>query len=189
MAKTSVRPPHFDYAALNACRGLPKDKRLPEPQRATGTKSLEANATAPGLKKALTTTKNTGLSLMKKRILIIDDSEAICTTLLQVIERAEKGFEIHTATSGSDAVAIVDSSNIDLVITDIFMSDKDGLEIIKELKEKFPTLKIIAISGGGILKKEGIEYLKLAKKLGAHYTLPKPFSGDELMVAIHHVMQ
>ncbi|MCH8237326.1 MAG: response regulator [Proteobacteria bacterium] len=67
----------------------------------------------------------------------------------------------------------------DLVITDIIMPEKEGVETIVELKQLHPSLKIIAISGGG--RTRNMDFLKLAKQFGADSILAKPFSEDELM--------
>ncbi len=75
----------------------------------------------------------------------------------------------------------------DLVIVDILMPSKDGIETIKEFARDFPEVKIIAISGGGLMTPQ--EYLGMAKKLGADVTLTKPFEPEELLEAIRELLE
>ena len=86
------------------------------------------------------------------------------------------------ATNGREALQRVALTPYDLVITDILMPEQDGLEVIKELRRAFPTVKIIAISGGGLFDKASA--LKCATLLGAHRTLAKPFGPEELLGAM-----
>jgi DNA-binding NarL/FixJ family response regulator len=74
----------------------------------------------------------------------------------------------------------------DLIITDLIMPEKEGIETIMELKKDFPDVKIIAISGGGRSKPES--YLNLAKQLGAKRVFPKPIDREELLNAIRELL-
>ena len=76
---------------------------------------------------------------------------------------------------------------IDLVITDLIMPEKEGIETINELRLDFPDIKIIAISGGGNIGADN--YLSLAKNLGADMTLSKPFTRDDLTKAVNNLFQ
>ena len=75
---------------------------------------------------------------------------------------------------------------IDLILTDIFMPEKDGLEVIMELRESHPNVKVIAISGGGIQLQSNL--LDLAEKLGAKSVLNKPCSPEELRTVVDEVL-
>ncbi len=131
-----------------------------------------------------------GLSLERKyckimvKILIIEDDVSFRNVLVQMLEKA--GYEVEQAGDGNRALSICESFIPDLVITDIIMPDKEGLETIQELIIKLPGIKIIAMSGGGRFGPDS--YLPLAKKLGAKCTLQKPFMRDELMNAIEEVL-
>jgi YesN/AraC family two-component response regulator len=114
------------------------------------------------------------------KILIVDDEPLIRDGLKQTLEIED--FNVETASNGTDAMETFDSFHPDLVITDIIMPEKDGIEIIWDIKEKFPDVKIIAISGGGRIA--ATDHLKIAKKLGANAILTKPFSTDELLLEI-----
>lgn len=96
------------------------------------------------------------------------------------------GHTVVTATDGFKALAAVEAGNFDLVITDIIMPGKEGIEIIMELRRRHPLLKIIAMSGGG--RVGAISYLELAEKLGALHTLEKPFNQAVLIEAVDTVL-
>ena len=74
----------------------------------------------------------------------------------------------------------------DLVITDIFMPEKEGVEIIRELKKEFPTLRIIVMSGGG--RKAEFSYLETAEIFGADRSFAKPFERQEMLTAIQELV-
>jgi DNA-binding NtrC family response regulator len=113
-------------------------------------------------------------------ILLVDDHPEFLTIQQALLERA--GHTVVTATNGAKALAAVDAGDFDLVITDIIMPDKEGLETIIELRRRRPLLKVIAMSGGG--RMGAWSYLELAEKLGAIHTLEKPFNETELNAAI-----
>lgn len=111
------------------------------------------------------------------RILVVDDEEQVRRVLRLVLERA--GYEVDTAADGNEAVAAFDPSRHDVVITDIVMPEKEGIETIQELRQKSAGVRIIAISGGGRISPE--EYLDWAKRFGVHCTFTKPINRDELL--------
>ena len=115
-----------------------------------------------------------------KRILIIDDEPDILMMLKKMLERA--GFEVDIAENGESGMQLFHSQSADLVITDIIMPEKEGLEIIREMKQLKPDLKIIAISGGGRLSADN--YLDTAKMFGADRAFQKPFRQAELVAAV-----
>jgi len=118
------------------------------------------------------------------RILIIDDEAAIAMMLKRVVEKA--GYEAMTAVNGNEGLEIFESFKPDLLITDIVMPEKEGLELIFELRRKNPKLKIIAISGGGRFQYEG--YLNSAKHLGANKVFQKPLDLKELMGSVSELL-
>ncbi len=119
------------------------------------------------------------------KILVIEDDSSFRVVLVQMLERA--GFEVCFAEDGIQAMNICGSFSPDLVLTDIIMPDKEGLETIQELLSLNPGIKIIAMSGGGRFGPES--YLPLAEKLGARKTLQKPFMREELLCAIKEVLE
>jgi CheY-like chemotaxis protein len=113
-------------------------------------------------------------------ILIIDDDASMRGSLAQTLERL--GYRVSVAADGKAGVARAAESPPDLVITDLIMPEKEGLETIMELRQSHPRIKIIAMSGGGRLSNE--DYLHLAKRFGAAVTLAKPFAREELKAAL-----
>lgn len=118
------------------------------------------------------------------RVLIIEDEaeliEMIKTSLIR------RKYTVLEAVNGKDALLHFKPSMTDLVITDLIMPEEDGLKVIMKLKELKPSLKIIAISGGGKAGPGG--YLNLARALGAHATLSKPFSINDLILKIEELL-
>ncbi|MBF0147204.1 MAG: response regulator [Magnetococcales bacterium] len=112
------------------------------------------------------------------RILIIEDERQIREVLKQILERA--GYEVDTAEDGRLGLEHFNQQPADMVITDILMPNKDGLETIEELIGQNPNLPIIAISGGGPGEKAQFA-LDVAKMCGAVRVLAKPFSRKEIL--------
>ena len=119
------------------------------------------------------------------RILVIDDDINIREMLKECLERAE--YEVLVASDGKAALKLHSANPVDLIITDIVMPEKDGLEIIMEFRRRFPAVKVIAISGGG--KIGANEYLNIAKVLGVTKTFSKPFELRELLAAVRELLQ
>ncbi len=117
-------------------------------------------------------------------ILVVDDNIAFLEIQTEYLRRA--GHDVTPATNGIEAMNRVDSHRFDLVITDLIMPDKEGVQVIMELRRKHPGIRIIAMSGGGRVNAE--DYLAIARRLGAAKTLSKPFTGDELLGAVAEVM-
>jgi YesN/AraC family two-component response regulator len=119
------------------------------------------------------------------QILIIDDDPQILDMLGQTLER--EGYEVVRASNGKEGIKINRETPVDLIITDIIMPEKEGIETIFELKKDFPYIKIIAISGGGQIEPE--DYLYIAKKIGVHRTFVKPISREELLKAVSELLK
>jgi DNA-binding response OmpR family regulator len=118
------------------------------------------------------------------KILLVDDNDEFREQSSQLLRRAK--HTVITAANGNEAMRLVQDNAFDLVITDLIMPEKEGIETIVKMRKKNPTLKIIAISGGGLAAPE--DYLVMARKLGAAQTLAKPFSGKELLTAVAGVL-
>ena len=117
-------------------------------------------------------------------ILLIDDDVAVRSTMRKVLERAD--YEVVTADNGREAIALLDHTIPDLVITDILMPEMDGIEVITTLYDRAPDLPVIAVSGGGRLPKELV--LGTAGVLGAVHTMSKPFDNEELLDKIAEIL-
>jgi len=119
-------------------------------------------------------------------ILLIDDDDQFRAMLNEAL--TGEGYQVLEASDGRQALALYASKPTDLVITDLVMPEKEGLEMISEIKHLYPGAKIIAISGGGRTGSKD-NFLKVAKALGAHRTLAKPFLHHEMLEAITQVLE
>jgi CheY-like chemotaxis protein len=113
-------------------------------------------------------------------ILIIDDEDAIRSVIRRILER--DGHTVHDAPDGGIGMQLARSELPDIVITDLIMPEREGIETIQELRNEFPNLKILAISGAGSVEQGGP--LMDAELLGANASLPKPFQPDELLHSV-----
>ena len=120
-----------------------------------------------------------------QRILIIDDEPHILLMLKKMLERA--GYEIDIASDGNEGLNLFEKSPSDLVITDIIMPEKEGLETIRAMRRIQPDLKIIAMSGGGKISADN--YLETAKIFGASKVLEKPFGKDDMVAAVKELLE
>jgi CheY-like chemotaxis protein len=114
------------------------------------------------------------------RILIIEDNEAVLRVMSRMLTGS--GYDVQEASNGKAGLALYRQWATDIVITDIVMPDVEGLEVIRELRKTDPTVRIIAMSGGGIGSAE--KYLALAQTFGAGSVLNKPFTQEELMTVV-----
>jgi len=111
------------------------------------------------------------------KILLVDDEAAYRTTIRDLLEDA--GHEVDEAMDGNDAIARYEEAQAyDLIITDLFMPGRSGVELTAQLKRSHPNLKIIAISGGGAEK--DLALLQQAGELGADHVLSKPILAEHL---------
>lgn len=114
------------------------------------------------------------------KILVMDDEPAILLMIKKMLEKA--GYEVIVALNGKEGMRLFEKEKPDLIITDIIMPEKEGLETIFELRRMYPDLKIIAISGGGRISPDG--YLPGAKLLGANMVFQKPLVQKEFLNAV-----
>jgi DNA-binding response OmpR family regulator len=114
------------------------------------------------------------------KILVIDDERMVRETLKIILTAA--GHEVLLADDGYQGIKAFNESAPDLVITDILMPEKEGMETIRELRQSRPDLPIIAISGGG--RVGNISFLKVAERFGANRTIAKPFEPELILAAI-----
>lgn len=115
-----------------------------------------------------------------KRVLVIDD-EALARELIRRILEKE-GYEIAEAVNGEQGVESFKGRPCDLVITDLVMPVKDGINTILEIRQLVPDLPILAVSGGGAIAKE--RYLNAAGYIDGVTTLAKPFTRQQLIDAV-----
>ncbi len=118
------------------------------------------------------------------KILVVDDDQQIRNMLRVTLER--ENYAVVEACDGFEAVAAYKAETIDLVITDIVMPEKEGIELIMELKGYDPAVKIIAISGGGRINPE--DYLKWARRFGVDQTFCKPVDRQKLLESVASIL-
>jgi DNA-binding response OmpR family regulator len=118
-------------------------------------------------------------------ILIIDDEKSILGFLKEMLMR--EGFNVLTAIDGKEGLHLFNDNQVDLVITDLIMPDKDGFGTIIELKNISQDIKIIAMSGGGHAHPK--YYLDITKSLGVQYTFQKPFKISALLEAVYELLK
>jgi CheY-like chemotaxis protein len=116
-----------------------------------------------------------------RRLLVVDDNEDMRQTMKRLLERL--GYEVEIASNGARAIEMQRKVAADVLITDIFMPDTDGLETINQFRTNFPHVRIIAMSGGGASIREA-DYLSTATVAGADAVLRKPFSKESLIEAL-----
>jgi two-component system chemotaxis response regulator CheY len=117
-------------------------------------------------------------------ILLVEDEEELRDMLKLALIRQK--YTVFEAGDGKEAIERFKPAITDLVITDIIMPEEDGLKVIMKIRELKPTIKIIAISGGG--KAGPGSYLNMAKTMGADAIYSKPFSINDLMVKIEQLL-
>jgi len=117
-------------------------------------------------------------------ILLVDDDEQLRTMLSVVLRRA--GYAVRVAIDGIEASNFYRSHPTDLIITDLIMPEKEGLEMIRELRKDYPQARIIAMSGGG--RTGTMNCLEVARAFGAQQVLEKPFPHQEMLEAIRRVL-
>lgn len=119
------------------------------------------------------------------RILIVDDDRIIRELLRSLFE--ESGYEIIEAVNGNEAIKVFNSRQVDMVITDINMPQKNGLELIAELKYIDPDVKIIAVSSD--CTESASRGLRVASRLGASLIFSKPFDFKHLLKAVKELLK
>lgn len=116
------------------------------------------------------------------KLLIVEDNQAVREATRLVLEGA--GHEVLEAVSGLRIEETIDTRKPDLVLTDMLMPDRDGVETVLALRRRYPDLRIIAMSGGG---PRGELDLGVARKLGVSATLAKPYEAEALVALVASV--
>ncbi len=116
------------------------------------------------------------------KILVIDDNGIVRNVLVQILE--SEGYQVLSAEDGKRGFALFCSEKPDLVVTDIIMPEKEGIETIRDIRGECPDAKIIAISGGG--RSGNTDYLKIARQLGASDILGKPLDPDQFIAVVRN---
>ena len=118
------------------------------------------------------------------RVLVIDDDKFVRASIRAVLESA--GHIVADVGDADEGIAMQRANPFDVVIVDLVMPRKEGLETIRELKTGYPELPVVAISGGGDIVRKN--FVQTATAFGANETLEKPFGGDELLSALNNAV-
>jgi len=116
----------------------------------------------------------------RRRALVIDDDDFVRATIAAILESA--GYDVIEASDGQQGLQQFLRNAVDLVITDILMPSKEGIETIVDIRQRDREVRIIAVSGGGNLGSGSV--LHAARRLGADAVLSKPFTKDELLAKV-----
>lgn len=121
---------------------------------------------------------------MPATILVVDDQALVRSQIRISLEM--EGFQVAEAGNGREALDWLQHNTAGLMLTDILMPAKEGIETIREVRRLHPTVKIIAMSGG--LRTETVDFLELSKHFGADGILPKPFGRNQLLTLIRELL-
>ncbi len=113
-------------------------------------------------------------------VILAEDEDDVRYALSLALRKS--GFEVIEAKNGKDNTIEQGLASADVVVTDILMPDRDGIELIVDLRARAPDLPVIAISGGG--RVSGADYLETAEALGVFATFQKPFDKNDLIAAV-----
>lgn len=119
-----------------------------------------------------------------KRVLIVDD-EAQMRGLLE--DLLEGDYQVLTASNGAEALQLLERDGAELIITDLVMPQMNGIDLVMAVRQQYPALKIIAISGGGGISGR-FDYLPVANLVGAARVIRKPFELAEMRTAVREVL-
>lgn len=117
----------------------------------------------------------------QRRILVVDDDASVREVIRAMLESV--GFQVQLATNGREAMSRLEEGAYDLILTDLVMPEQEGIATIKEIRQKYPDLKVIAMSGAF-----GGDYLRIAGFLGANGTLAKPLKLESILKVIDEVL-
>lgn len=124
------------------------------------------------------------ITIYMESILVIDDDVGSRSILRIILET--QGYRVIEAADGRDAESYLAQDPPRLVITDVLMPEKDGFEVLLDLRRRCANTRVIVVSGGG--KVDSAQYLDLANQLGADRTFSKPFKVEELLRAVKELL-
>lgn len=117
----------------------------------------------------------------RQLVLVVDDDAGLCDSIRALLETM--GYAVRTAGNSHEALVEIDANRPDAILTDIYMPEGDGYELISKLRGSNENIPIVAMSGGPF-QCHIHDYLGMAKRLGAVSAIGKPFRASELIEAI-----
>jgi DNA-binding response OmpR family regulator len=121
------------------------------------------------------------------RVLVVEDDPSTQRALATILR--QEGYTVIQARDGAEAIRLWRDSGADLVLMDLVMPDKDGIETIVELRASDPDIRIVAMSGGAGIDNPRIDLLGDAKMLGAMLTIDKPFTPAEVIAVVRRALK
>ena len=119
-----------------------------------------------------------------KTVLVVEDDRQMGEMICRAVEAEQ--WQCLDAANGNEAIRVCENETVDAVVCDLIMPEKEGVETIVEMRQRWPDLPVIAISGGGM--RPGEYYLEIARRIGARATLSKPFEPDELIARLRTIL-
>lgn len=119
------------------------------------------------------------------KILLVDDDDLVRTSLTFALEDA--GFTVVPAVNGDEALLALQRDSFDLVVLDMLMPEREGIETIREIRKEWRAVPILAISGGD--KTGWSDFLRMATMLGANDTMAKPFTATEFVQRVSRLLK
>jgi CheY-like chemotaxis protein len=119
------------------------------------------------------------------KVCVIDDDDLVRQAVTSLLQ--SQGLEVIVASDGDAAMAVIGNQPPALIITDIMMPNRDGIEIVRDAKRRFPNTPILVMSGSSIAG--DIDYLQLARKLGADAHIKKPFDHAAFLGCVNALLK
>jgi CheY-like chemotaxis protein len=114
-------------------------------------------------------------------VLVVDDDAAFRSAVCRVLRVA--GHVTDEAVDGAHALTLIGLKTPDVVVTDMLMPERDGVQLIRTVKQQWPAVRLLAVSGRRAFAE--FDILQMAMMVGADATVAKPLDGDELLAAVN----
>jgi two-component system, chemotaxis family, chemotaxis protein CheY len=152
------------------------------PQRATASVFYFSGPSKPPGKSAANDgqPERQGRTATGPLVLVVDDDPEHCAYMAEVLSR--RGCRVGMSLSGRDAIRRLESETFETVVTDVYMPDLDGIELVRTVRERWPAIRLIAVTGGGLRLPDSVP--NFLKYLGVFSILSKPFEPRELVEAV-----
>ncbi len=163
-----------------------RDKTLLKARNIGADAILQKPFTIPDLIRKIEYLLNKSGGTRRTRVLLVEDSAVQRKVMARMFDSAK--FEVMEAETAEDALASRDIVGVDLLVTDIFMPGEGGISVIQVIRQNWPNIRIIAVSGGWKGEMVGEQILSAAEFVGADAALKKPFTPDQLHAVVDEVL-